>query len=446
MSLNLNSLLRRYGIETSPLSQFFWRKERRAEGVSYPIPLKQQYVDFLKVVLGLHLIEMEHIDYVKEIEIETSYPYSFYSIVDKLASLFYILSDMKVKFRVISTRTRSHWQRLDEHSSYEKIIPFSGGLDSLCGALKLCKSYKVILAHSVTNQVIFNRVLELSSQASLQRSILYCCDARTKSTTGGISETRGFLFLSFAYAVAASLGLRSLVFCENGSQMLDVMLGSLIYPNKQATKNTNLIYVNRIEEIFSDFDDERFRIESPFKDMTKAEILIPFKNIIRFDKVFSCFSTRGRTAMCGICYNCFIRRVSLLAIDVNEKGSSYEANPFRFDSEMSKKQGYMETMDIIFHLVRFYHKILMNDPVAMNEIRMSARDYFTDPMDLATRFAKDIFLGIMKLLSTMEENQLNALGKKAEELLNQLDKATLLARKEELMNPRHESWDKGSII
>jgi 7-cyano-7-deazaguanine synthase in queuosine biosynthesis len=436
MSLNLNSLLRSYGIETSPLSQFFWRKDRQAEGVSYPIPLEQQHVDLLKVVLGLHLIEMEHIDYVKEIEVETSYPYNFYSIVDKLTNLFYLLSGMKVELKVIPTRIRSRWLRLAEHSTYEKIVSFSGGLDSLCGALNLCKSYKVILAHSVTNQVIFNKVLELSSQPSLQQSILYCCDARTKSTKGGISETRGLLFLSFAHAVAASLGLRSLAFCENGSQMLDVMLGSLIYPNKQATKNTNLIYVSRIEDIFSDFDGERFKIDLPFKDMTKAEMLIPFKDVIRFEKVFSCFSTRGRTAMCGICYNCFVRRVSLQAIDVNEEASSYEANPFKFDSEMSKKQAFMETMDIVFHLVRFYHKILMKDTVAIDELRMSARNYFTDPVDLATRFAKDIFLGIMKLLSAIEKNQLNALGKKAEELLSQLDKTALVARKAEIMNSK----------
>lgn len=88
MSLNLDSLLHTYGVEMSPVRQFFWRKERQAEGLSYPLPIKQQYLDFFKVVLGLHIIEMERLYQIKEIEVETSFPENFYPVVDKLASLF----------------------------------------------------------------------------------------------------------------------------------------------------------------------------------------------------------------------------------------------------------------------------------------------------------------------------------------------------------------------
>lgn len=224
------------------------------------------------------------------------------------------------------------------------------------------------------------------------------------------------------------------VFCENGSQMLDVMLGSLIYPNKQATKNTNLVYIDKIEEIFSSFDNDQFKIELPFKDMTKAEMLVPFKGTIKFDDAFSCFSTRYRTgtAMCGVCYNCFIRRISLRAIDVQEADTAYEINPFEFNFEMVEKKSYSDTIDILFHLLRFYHKILLRDSSAIDEVKISTRHYFKDPVDLATRFAKDIFLGTMKLIQTINEDQLNAVGKKAKELLGKIDKTTLIEREEEL--------------
>lgn len=434
MSLSLNSLLNSYLNETSPLRQFFWRKERQAGGVSYPIPLKEQYVDFLRVILGLHIIEREHLDYVEELEIETSYPYNFFSIVERLESLFYLLSNLKTKLRVGPRSSRSIWKKLDQHFNYQKVVLFSGGLDSLFGALKLSRNYRIILAHCITNQIIFNKVLTLSNMPELQKSLLYCCDARTKESKGRISETRGLLFLSFAYAVAASLDLRSIVFCENGSQMLDVMLGSLVYPNKPATKNTNLMYINEIENIFSSFDDKEFKIECPFKNMTKAEMLNPLKDRIKFEDTFSCFSTRYRTGMCEICWNCFIRRLSLLAIDVIEEDNTYEINPFEFIYELSQKKSYKKATNILYHLLRFYNKVIMMDSFAHNEIEINARDYFGDPISLAIRFATDTFLGVMKLSQGIDEGRLSALGKKARELLNKIDEKTLMERKEKFQS------------
>ena len=431
MSLNLNSLLNEYLAETSPLRQFSWRKERKADGISYPIPLKEQYIDFLRLILGLHLIEMGHLEYVKELRMETSYPYNFFSIVNDCESLFYLLANMKIKLKIIPSSSRHNWRKIDEGSSYHEIVPFSGGLDSLCGALTLSKHSGIILSHCKTNLFIFSKVLKLSNMNSFKRSVLYCMDATSKTPIAGVSDTRGLLFLSFAYAIAASLDLRSVTFCENGSQMLDVMLGSLVYPNKPATKNTNPVYIHKIESIFSSFYNKTFKIECPFKDVTKAEMLLPLKNEIRFEDTFSCFSPRARAAMCGECYNCFVRRLSLLAINVAEKNSSYEVNPFTITHEINR-EGSAPSANILFHFLRFYSQVLMRNPSAINEIEVSSRGYFRDPLDLATRFAEDVFLGVTELLSSIDENQLNALGKKARELLDKLDKKALEERKEEL--------------
>lgn len=435
MSLNLDSLLNNYLAETSPLRQFFWRKERQAGGVSYPLPIREQYIDFVKAVLGLHIIELAHLDQVKELKIKTSYPYNFFSVLEDLQSLFFLLTNLKIKLRVVSTSSRRVWKRFDQHSPYEKIVLFSGGVDSLCGALDLSRSHRVILSHCVTNQDIFGRVLRLSNMPPLQKSVLYCLDARKRAEISGMSETRSLLFLSSAYAIAKSLDLESAAFCENGSQMLDVMLGSLVYPNKQATKNTNLIYIKRMENIFSHFDDQDFKIELPFKNMTKAEVLYPFKDSTRMiEDTFSCFSTRFRTAMCGICFNCFIRKLSLVSIGVKEKDDTYELNPFKFSQEMSDKRSYKTAINILFHLLRFYHKILNLDSSAVDELTANARDYFEDPLSLATRFAKDVFLGSMLLLQATDEEKLNLLGKKVKDLLNLIDKEVLIERKEELQS------------
>jgi 7-cyano-7-deazaguanine synthase in queuosine biosynthesis len=407
MSLNLDFLLNSYEVKSSPLQFFHWKKEKYEGGKSYPIPLGEQYIDLV------------------ELKVRTSFPYNFFSIIDALESLFFYLTNSRIKIRIVPKRSRNVWRKLDENPQNRRVVLFSGGLDSLCGALNFSERYRTILAHCITNDFILNRVWRLSASPELQRSILYCCDARTREVQGGTSETRSLLFLTFAYAIAASLGIRSTYFCENGSQMLDVMLGSPVYPNKWATKNTNLSYITRIENIFSSFDNAGFRIICPFHNSTKAEVLKDFRDRIRFEDTHSCFTTRGKSLMCGTCWNCFIRRMSLLAVNVDD-GHLYERDPLRTSN-------YVSRTTILIHLLRFYANVLKEEPSALNEIELNARRFFSDPIDLASRFAKDIFLGIKKSLETADEVTLNALGKKAKELLSLVDKNSLLER-EELLN------------
>ena len=437
MSLSLNSLLSEYIINWVPSKRYFWQKEKETDGLRYPIPVEPQYLDLFKLVLGLHIIEIDQLSRnIGELVIETAFPDNFNSIVERMQSLFTHLTNSRIKLKVVPCSFRVARQKLLEGSSYRRAVLFSGGLDSLCGAIKLSEQYPAILTHCRTNQVIFHKVLELSRVPLLSWSPLFCIDAMTKSKTGGISNTRGLLFLSSAYAIAASLGIESIVFCENGSQMLDVMLGSLVYPNKPATKNTNPIFVDRIEELFSLFNNKEIRIERPFQQYTKAEILQGFKNQINFEKTFSCFSTRGRSTMCGICYNCFVRRMALLAIDVKESPSTYEKNPFETINREEQTASYEERLRILLHFLRYYAKVLKKDSSALEELEVNARDYFEDPTDLAIRSAKEIFLGVARSLERIEQGKLNPLGKKAKELLNQIDKQLLTERYNELIRER----------
>lgn len=433
MSLNLDSFLNEYNCDKTPLKQYFWLKKPKGSRLSMPI--QGPYLDLMKVILGLHLIELEYPkrDIIKLI-INTAFSDQFKSIKDRLQSLFFNLTGKRIELIFESGSPQLSVYRLNEQPTYRKIVLFSGGLDSLCGAIYTSKKHKVILAHCIRNQITFHNVLELYYSSSLKKTILFCYDARSRSTKGGSANTRGLLFLSFAYAIAASLGIRSILFCENGSQMLDVLLGSPVYPTKEATKNTNLNYINSIQEIFEDFDNEKFSIEMPFKEFTRAEIVIRFKKEIDFKKTYSCFTTRAKTKMCGICWNCFIRQMSLYALNIKEEKSLYEQNPFELVSEIERTKVYNERMSILFYLLSFYENVLNRDPNSLNEIKLNARNYFNNPIDLATRFAKDIFLGVYKSLQKIDQNRLNALGSKAIELLNKIDKDVLLEREYELLS------------
>jgi 7-cyano-7-deazaguanine synthase in queuosine biosynthesis len=434
MSLSLHSLLDKYGVNPTLSGRYVWQKDKEAHGIEYPLPIRQEYLDLMKLVLGLHIIETDRLGNIAtQLILETSFPDYFLPIIDQLQSLFLHLTDYRIELKVVPSRFKAKPKRLDEGSHYKKAVLFSSGLDSLCGAIEFSKQYATALTHCQTNQVVFHKTLELSKMQQLNRSPLFCFNAMTKSTAGGMSNTRGLLFLSFAYSVVASLGMESVMFCENGSQMLDVMASSLVYPNKPATKNTNPVYTEAIERVLSSFGDKSIRIERPYQEFTRSEIIAPLKNHIRFEQTFSCFTTRGKTAMCGICYNCFIRRMSLLALGIKENIRTYEKHPFELASVEEQSESYQSSLRISLHVLRHYAKILNEDLATLDEVKLYARDYFKNPIDLAMRSAKDVFLGVMRSLETVEDAKLNQLGKKAKELLNQIDKSLLIDRGEELM-------------
>jgi 7-cyano-7-deazaguanine synthase in queuosine biosynthesis len=439
MSLNLKSLLNKYNVETSLAGRYFWQKDKQTEGLSYPLFVKSEYLDLIKLILGLHIIETDRLDRtIEELIIETAFPYNFFSISDQLQSLFFHLTGYRIRLRIVPCSAKVESTQLSKGASFKNAVLFSGGIDSLCGSVQFTEQHPTPLIHCQTNQVVYHKTLELSRMTPLHRSPLFCLNAMTKSTIGGHSNTRGLLFLSFAYSVAASLGIESVEFCENGAQMLDVMLGPLVYPNKPATKNTNPIYIDMIEKLLSSFGENSVRIERPFQEYTKAEMLARFRYQFMLPHTFSCFTTRGKSAMCGICYNCFMRRMTILAATQQPDKSTYEKHPFELIGQQEQTESYERNIRILICVLRHYAGILNEDSSSLNEVELSARHYFSDPINLATRFAKDIFLGVMKSLEVVREDKLNPLGKKAKELLAQVDKKLLIDRHEELLKLSHE--------
>lgn len=436
MSLELKSLLNVYKILSSP--KFYWQKEKTIGGILYPIPIEEKYYDFIKVVFGLHIIAKEFKENeIKELVIETNHLKEFKSIEKLLHQIFSYLTNFRIEFNFVHKETKNRYYKIFTPVIGRDFLLFSGGLDSLSGALQIAKRSDPVLIHIITNQVIYNKVIKLSKLSALKRATLFCFDARSKSISDGVSETRGLFFTSIAFAIVASLGANKIVFCENGSQMLDVMLSSLTYPNKPATKNTNPIYLRLYEQLFSTFNNSEFYIEKIFQDKTKAEAVSPVKNEIIFEDTYSCFTTRGFTSMCGICYNCFIRRMSIEALNIQEKDKTYQYDPFLQIETTSDT--YFERQRILFNLLRFYYGVLKENPNSIKEIILSSRDLFTNPVSLSIRFAQDIFLGANTYLSKIKGLELNALGKKTQELLNNIDETLLAKRMDVLLDSSNQN-------
>jgi len=126
--------------------------------------------------------------------------------------------------------------------------------------------------------------------------------------------------------------------------------------------------------------------------------------------------------MCGICYNCFVRRMSLEALDIHERDDTYLHDPFLKTNDILPPSRER----ILMCLLRCYFNVLNGDENTINDIELSSRDFFDEPVDLARRFGQELFLGSKIHLQNLKGKDLSALGKKTNELIGMLDKKLLL--------------------
>ena len=166
--------------------------------------------------------------------------------------------------------------------------------------------------------------------------------------------------------------------------MIDVMLSSMVYPNKPATKNTNPIFIKKMEDFLTNFHDEKININLLNQGNTKSELIARYGNKIPYNLSHSCFTTRGRSEMCGICYNCFIRYVSMMALNIYE--NDYEYDPFQ--KIQNETDTYLMRQRILIQTIRFYNKILHNDNKSISEVTSSTRGLIANSEVIAQRFAK----------------------------------------------------------
>lgn len=279
--LKAKSLLRSYNL-TSPDRVFLWQKDKDSEGTLLPLPIEESYRDLLRTVIALHIIELDYPD-EKNLLIETAYTSRFLAVLSELESIFRTSTGRPIRIHITGRVRQGSQSTLTKKFLLKRIALISAGLDSMCCAARLnldVEGDKIMLIHVNTNKTTYGKVLKISRSDSFRRNKLFCVDASAKRLESEMSNTRGLLFYVAAYAIAACFGVRSFSFGENGSQMLDIMLGQSVYLNSQATMNTNPKFIMRIQNFLSAFDDQEFNIDCTFKNYTRAEMVARFADRI----------------------------------------------------------------------------------------------------------------------------------------------------------------------
>jgi 7-cyano-7-deazaguanine synthase in queuosine biosynthesis len=218
------------------------------------------------------------------------------------------------------------------------VMLFSGGLDSLAGAIerlnqnpnrKLC-----FVSHesSPTSKSIQNKLTENLGQTYGDRIIRYRFECRNKDmkTKEETQRTRMFLFSAIAFAICDRLNKSEMFIYENGvtSINLPIQIDTI---NARASRTTHPKTIGLLERFYR-LLNPRFEIVTPYRANTKAEIVEKFrtygaKNFI--PSSVSCSTTRNKpqgTPHCGTCSQCIDRRFAMYAVGLDEEDDNYETD------------------------------------------------------------------------------------------------------------------------
>lgn len=215
---------------------------------------------------------------------------------------------------------------------FDSINLFSGGLDSLIGAINNLDEGKtpLFVSHvggdnsaSKAQDDCFGKLVDEYKRLSFNR-LRAKINLPTSLVPGVESEdsTRGRSFMFFALGILAGTGLNdefTLRVPENGLIALNVPL-DIVRLGSHSTRTTHPFYMARWNDLMSLLNIDG-KVENPFWNKTKGEMASGCSNLNLLRQTvpmsMSCSSpTKGRwlklsTRHCGFCLPCLIRRASL---------------------------------------------------------------------------------------------------------------------------------------
>ena len=206
------------------------------------------------------------------------------------------------------------------------VILFSGGLDSLAGAVEAlaAQNRKVVLVshRSVAKVASFQRALvqDLRGKFGARRvmHIPVWMNLMGRLNQESTHRTRSFLFTALAAVTARLFGLDRFSFYENGIVSLNLPPVAQVVGSR-ATRSTHPQALAGFRRLLSAVVGRPFEVENPFAWLTKAQVVERIAanggaDLIRHSR--SCTRVRDRTKQhphCGQCSQCIDRRFAVLA-------------------------------------------------------------------------------------------------------------------------------------
>lgn len=236
-----------------------------------------------------------------------------------------------------SVPLRPHRQGLPDDC--DAVCLFSGGTDSLLGAISLLESGRKVLlvGHQAERQAasaqralaamlreLYPNQLHLL-QCSMSRSVRRNTEFGLAPKTERSHRPRSFLFLTLGVAAAAKCGIDDVFMPENGLMTLNIPLqksrtGAL------STRTTHPLFMLRFLKLARDTVGFNGSIRNPFITQSKTDLLRNLPSVLRPLLVRSNSCSRPsrfnylRVRHCGYCVPCIHRRIALMEAQLDSAG------------------------------------------------------------------------------------------------------------------------------
>ncbi len=255
------------------------------------------------------------------------------AVKDTLRQLLEFLSDDFYDFTFYPAKNAPGIQKylgLDEKGALkfnaERVVMFSGGLDSLAGAIEETVNQKhrlVLVNHRSTEKfaVMQRELVRLLAEKAGPDAFLHLRVRISKAGLDGKSYTqraRSFLFCSVGATVAMMLGIRSVRFYENGVVSLNLPVCAQVIGSR-ATRTTHPRVLAGMQSLLTALAGEPFTVDNPFSWETKGEVIHRItkagceKLIEQSRSCAHTWETSNEHTHCGTCSQCIDRRFGMLA-------------------------------------------------------------------------------------------------------------------------------------
>ncbi|PAP95439.1 7-cyano-7-deazaguanine synthase [Mesorhizobium wenxiniae] len=271
-------------------------------------------------------------------------------VKEKLRSALAFLSGDQIEFEFTKARDP---RSIEPHLGFrdsgaqvirpDKVILFSGGLDSLAGIAEHVvgdRGSAVLVAHQSATQIA-NYQNALADKIALRTGPKQTFYAPIWVRRGESNPTehsqrlRSFLFASLGMAYAWMFGLSSVFFYENGVTSFNLPVAEQVVGTR-ASRTTHPSVLRRFGDLFSLLLDEPVTFENPFLWKTKGDVVATIGRHGCSDLIgatTSCakirdFSMTGQH--CGSCSQCVERRFGVLnaGLGDHEPATTYVTDLF----------------------------------------------------------------------------------------------------------------------
>ena len=259
-------------------------------------------------------------------------------VQDTLCSTLGFLSDDQYQFDFVQLEQEHQFQEYlefnDTQQMYgmpEQVVMFSGGLDSLAGAIDEVVNQKrrvVLVTHKSTSKLNKrHKTLEDMLAEKAGDNVPHRITVRVHKTKELNHEytqrSRSFLYMSIGATIAKMLRLNSVRFYENGVISLNLPVCAQVVGGR-ATRTTHPKVMKGFQEIITLVAGEPFTIENPYIWKTKADVVKVITNSGCEDLIkhsMTCTHTwemSNEHTHCGGCSQCIDRRFAVLAADADQ--------------------------------------------------------------------------------------------------------------------------------